>query len=259
MLCKHGYRATLRVATGLSKHRAEAPVEYVPLLTSQGLETEVGATKSSAEQPLSPLHPAAEAVPASLLARAPAQREGREKRCELLGDGGAVGSSVGHILHGLLLLCSHGLMGPELGPWRCAERERFGAGLGSQAETTVGLGDNLDAEFAAAAGNASGARAEGQGRIPAPDHQMDVSPAAQLSAQIPPRGNELPAAPSPRGMPRSRAQPKHHETFVWMDRAALRTSTALQRGGRILGAPGTGSRPCPPHSCHQDPFLCGSL
>lgn len=171
---------------------------------------------------------------------------------------------MGHILHGLLLLLLlrfHGLTGPKPGPWRGAEEnmERFKAG--SQAETAAGLGDNSsrhrgDAEFAAAAGNPSGVRAEGQGRIPAPDHHSEVSPAAQLSAQIPPWGNELPAAPSLGGMPRSRAQPKHQETSVWMARAALRTSAALQRGGRILGAPGTGS---PPHSCLLDPFPCGSL
>lgn len=35
MLCKHGYRAALRVARGPSKHRTEAPAEYVPLLTSK--------------------------------------------------------------------------------------------------------------------------------------------------------------------------------------------------------------------------------
>lgn len=189
------------------------------------------------EQPSSPLRGAAGAGPALLLAQAPEQREGREKRCKS-------GSSVGHILHGLLLLllCSHGLTGPKPGPWRCAEgnRERFKAG--SQAETAAGLGDNSsrhrgDAEFAAAAGNPSGVRAEGQGRIPALDHHSEVSPAAQLSAQIPPRGNELPAAPSLGGMPRSRAQPKHQETSVWMARAALRTSTALQRGGPHPGSP----------------------
>lgn len=62
--------------------------------------------------------------------------------------------------------------------WGCAgESEGNHSVLGMT--RTYGRGD---AEFSAAAGNPTAARSEGQGRILAPDHQMNVSPAAQLSA-----------------------------------------------------------------------------
>lgn len=79
--------------------------------------------------------------------------------------------------------------GPELGPremdrggrgeiWGCSgESEGNYSLLGMTLTYTRG-----DAEFSAAAGNPTGARSEGQGRNSSPDQQMNVSPAAQLSA-----------------------------------------------------------------------------